>query len=257
MQIQSYIHINQFNSDRFSLTLVHSLVELSGGPKTVPVLPSLEIIAWFASLVFVFYQIGQVVYSRAEYLVACLSALTIVFFTFYLAPNQYQILFWLSAMQTYTTPLVLATLLFGLLIAIARAPKLKFPAAIGLGLLAFFAGGFSETTGLWQFACWSMLLVWALIYRKKSLLAKNAITTNHNPDWLGCTFPGDHGDLPGELQHGAAFVHPGLFHLISQSLSYAAGFIWLALKGTPLPYLVILLLGFFASISRDPKMDLR
>ena len=43
------------------------------------------------------------VYAKAATLVACLSALTIVFFTFYLAPNQYQILFWLSAMQTYTT----------------------------------------------------------------------------------------------------------------------------------------------------------
>ena len=59
MQIQSYIHTNQFNSDRYSLTIVHSLVELSGGPKTVPLLPTLEIIAWFACLLFVFYQIGK------------------------------------------------------------------------------------------------------------------------------------------------------------------------------------------------------
>ena len=51
MQIQSYMHINEFNSDRYSLTIAHSLVELSGGPKTVPVLPTLEILActpaWF------------------------------------------------------------------------------------------------------------------------------------------------------------------------------------------------------------------
>jgi hypothetical protein len=253
MQIQSYIHTNQFNSDRYSLTFVHSLVELSGGPKTVPVLPTLEIIAWFASLFFVFYQVGQAIYSRAEYLVASLSALTIVFFTFYLAPTQYQILFWLSAMQTYTTPLVLSTLLFGLLIAIARAPKLSVPAAIGLAVLAFFAGGFSETTGLWQFACWSMLLGWAWFYRKRSLLASNAI----RPALILV------GTLafslvimavcPANFNTGATFSHPDFITLISQSLSYAAGFTLLALKGTPLPYLVLLLLGLFASLSHRPK----
>jgi hypothetical protein len=257
MQIQSYIHTNQFNSDRFSLTIVHSLVELSGGPKTVPVLPAMEIIAWFACLAFVFYQLVQVIYAKPAYLVSSLAALTIVFFTFYLAPNQYQILFWLSAMQTYTTPLVLATLLLGLLIATARLPKFRVPVAIGLGLLAFLAGGFSETTGLWQFACWSMLLVWALIYRKKSSLARNAIrpililiaaVTLALVVMVLC---------PANFNTGGDFTHPDLARLILQPLAYAIGFIWLALKGTPLPYLVIILLGFFASVSHGTKYGLK
>jgi hypothetical protein len=256
MQIQSYIHTNQYNSDRYSLTLVHSLVELSGGPKTVPILPTLEILAWFACLFFVFYQIGQVVYSRAVYLVAGLSALTIVFFTFYLAPNQYQNLFWLSAMQTYTTPLVLATLLFGLLIATARAQKLKLPAAIGLGLLAFLAGGFSETTGLWQFTCWSLILGWALIYRKRSIVARNAIrptliligaVTLSLIVMLFC---------PANFKANGDYIHPGLITFITQSLAFGADFIWFALKGTPLPYLIVFILGFFANASREARVGL-
>jgi hypothetical protein len=253
MQIQSYIHTNQFNSDRYSLTIVHSLVELSGGPKTVPVLPSLEILAWFASLVFVFYQLGQIIYSRAAYLVASLSALPILFFTLYLAPNQYQILFWLSAMQTYLTPLVLATLLFGLLISTARAQKLSWPAALGLGLLAFFAGGFSETTGLWQFACWSMLLGWALIYRKKSILARNAIRPALVLVGAVTLALVVMALCPANFNTGGTFTHPDLARLILQPLSYATGFIWLALKGAPLPYLVVILLGFFASASHGAK----
>lgn len=253
MQIQSYIHTNQFNSDRYSLTLVHSLVELSGGPKTVPILPSLEIIGWLASLFFVFYQIGQVINGRKEYLIAGLSALTIVFFTLYLAPNLYQILFWLSAMQTYTTPLVLATLLFGFLILTARSSKLSWPVAIGLGLLTFFAGGFSETTGFWQFACWSMILGWALVYRKKSPLAKNVfrpVLIMIGSVALSLVIM---ALCPANFHTSGTFTHPGPIRLISQSLSYAAGFIWLALKGTPLPFLVIILLGFFASFSRISK----
>jgi len=253
MQIQSYIHTNQFNSDRYSLTIVHSLVELSGGPKTVPLLPTLEIIAWFACLLFVFYQIGQAFYARAAYLVASLSALTIVFFTFYLAPNQYQNLFWLSAMQTYTTPLILATLLFGFLISIARAPKLRVPFAIGLGLLAFFAGGFSETTGLWQFTCWGILLAWALIYRNKSTLARNAIQPALiliGADALALVVM---ALCPANFNTGGVFTHPDIITLIRSSLSFAAGFLWFDLRGTPLPYLVIILLGFFGSVSHGFK----
>jgi hypothetical protein len=257
MQIQSYIHTNEFNSDRYSLTFIHSLVELSGGPKAVPVLPSLEIIVWFASLVFVFYQLQHVIYSGTGYLIAIISALTIVFFTLYLAPNQYQILFWLSAMQTYLTPLVLATFLFGCLISIARSPTFGFPYAIGLGFLAFFAGGLSETTGLWQFVCWSMILGWALIFRKKSLLARNAIRPTLILIGSVALSLVVMALCPANFNTGQIFYHPNFITLISQSLSYGAGFIWLALKGTPLPYLVIILLGFFASLGLGSKDGLK
>jgi hypothetical protein len=256
MQIQSYLNTNQFNSDRYSLTLVHSLVELSGGPKTVPVLPSLEIIAWVASLVFVFYQIGQIIYGRKEYLFASLSALTIVFFTFYLAPNQYQILFWLSAMQTYTTPLVLVTLLFGILIYIARSPKLNVPVAIGLGLLAFFAGGFSETTGLWQFACWCLILGWALIFRKKSLFASNAIRPALILAGSAALSLMVMALCPANFKANGDYIHPSPITLISQSLLFGTDFIRVALKQTPLPFMVVILLGFFAGISRHISSDL-
>ena len=215
-------------------------------------LPSLEILVWLASLVFVFYQISGLYHSRSEYLIFFLAALTIVFFTLYLAPAQYQILFWLSAMQTYLTPLVLATILFGWLIVIVRSPELKLPFAIGLGLLAFFTGGLSETTGLWQFACWSLLLVWALIFGKRSQLARNAIRPASIMTGSVMLSLVVMALCPANFT-GAVFYHPDLLTLIRQSLSYAAGFIWLALKGTPLPYLVIMLLGFFASISNGSK----
>ncbi len=259
MQIQSYIHTNEFNSDRYSLTFIHSLVELSGGPKAVPVLPSLEIVLWFASLVFVSYQLQQVIYSRTNYLVAIITALTLIFFTLYLAPNQYQILFWLSAMQTYLTPLVLATFLFGCLISIARAPRFGLPFLIGLGFLSFFAGGLSETTGLWQFACWSMILGWSLIFRKRVTLARNALRPVLILAGSVSLSLVVMAICPANFKTGQTFFHPDLITLIRQSFVYGAGFIWLALKGTPLPYLVIILLGFFASLSHgfNPGMKVK
>ncbi|MGA2488992.1 MAG: DUF6056 family protein [Anaerolineales bacterium] len=254
MQIQSYLHRNEFNSDRYSLTITHSLVELLGGPKAVPILPSLEMIVWFAGLVYVFYQLQQVIYSKTDYLIAIVSALVIIFFTLYLALNQYQILFWLSGMQTYLSPIVLATFLFGFLISIARMPKFIFPYAIGLGFLSFFAGGFSETTGLWQFACWSMILVWAIIFRKRSILARNAIRPALILIGSVALSLVIMAICPGNFK---AAYYPDFITLILQSLSYGVGFIWTALKGTPLPYLAITLMGFFVSFTNRSKSKLK
>jgi len=219
----------------------------------VPFLPTLEMVAWFAGLFFVSYQLQKAFHSRFEPLSAIIPALTIVFFTLYLTPAQYQILFWLSAMQTYLTPLVLATFLFGCLVAVARSSKFRVIPAIGLGLLAFFAGGLSETTGLWQFACWSLVLGWGVLFRKRSSLARNIIRPALI--MIGCVAVSlvIMASSPANFNTGAVFYHPTLITLILQSFSYGAGFLWLALKGTPLPYAVILLTGFFAGIGHSPK----
>ena len=250
-QIQSYLHRTEFNSDRYSLTLTNSLIELLGGPKVVPVLPSLEMLVWLAGLVYVFYQLQQGIDAKTDYLIAIISALVIIFFTLYLAPNQYQILFWLSGMQPYLTPMVLATFLFGFLISIARLPKFKFTHAVGLGILSFLACGFSETTGLWQFACWSMLLGWVLIFRKRHVFARNTIRPALVLMGSAALSLVIMAFCPGNFK---AAYYPDFITLILQSLSYGVGFIWIALKSTPLPYLAIILLGLFASLTyRSPR----
>jgi len=258
MQIQSYYHQTEFNSDRFSLTFAHSLAELLGGPGFVPILPSLEMVAWLGSMVYVFFQLLGSRFSKKGLLVATTAGLIIIFFTLYLAPNLYQILFWLSGMQTYLTPVVLGTFLFGRFIAMTRSPKFKVRHVIELGILSILAGGFSETTALWQFACWSIILGWSLIFRRKSVPAKNArwpslimvLSTALSLVILAI--------CPMNFKF-ASYTHPDLPALITQSFSYGAGFIWLSIKGTPLPYLIILAFGFFLSgiinidIHRKPR----
>ena len=75
-----------------------------------------------------------------------------------------------------------------------------------------------------------MLLGWASVYRKKSLLAKNAITPASIVIGANALSLVIMAICPANF-NGAAFIHPGLFHLITQSIAYAAGFIWQALKG--------------------------
>ncbi len=90
MQIHSYFNTNEFNSDRYSLTIAHSVVELTGGPKIVPLLPSLEMIAWLAALSFAIWELLRIVAYKPNYLSTVLSAISIIFFTLYMTPGQYQ-----------------------------------------------------------------------------------------------------------------------------------------------------------------------
>ncbi|MGB8214346.1 MAG: DUF6056 family protein [Anaerolineales bacterium] len=247
MQIQSYFHRAEFNSDRYSLTIAHSLAELLGGPKFVPILPSLEMFAWAASLVYVFFQLHALKFSGKNLLITGTAALVILFFTLYLAPNLYQILFWLSGMQTYLTPMVLGTFLFGRYIAIIRSPKFKIRHAIELGILCLFVGGFSETTALWQFVCWVMLLGWAILFRRRSALAKSAFGPALVTVLSAALALVILAICPGIFK-SASYTPPNLKSLIIQPFIYGAQLIWGTLKATPVPYLVIAAFGFFLSL---------
>jgi hypothetical protein len=256
-QIRSYLYKAEYVSNRFSTTLAHSIVEELGGSKFVPYLASIELLAWLAALVYVSFQLQLVIFSKASYLTSVISALSIVFFSAYLAPNQYQILFWLAAMQTYFTPIIMATFVFGRLISIVRSPKFKIHFGIELFLLAFFAGGFSETTNLWQLTCWGFILVWSLIKQKKMIVAKNAIrpafilVSSTTLALAALVFS------PANLKGAPVPYHPNPFTLIWQSILYGFEFLWYGIRGTPLPYLVILLLGFFLGAVSTPSAEFR
>ncbi|HTX91071.1 MAG TPA: DUF6056 family protein [Anaerolineales bacterium] len=253
MQVHSYFQVNEYNSDRYSLTIAHSLVELSGGPKIVPFLTSFEFLAWLAALVYVFIQLQKLVNSKANYLPAIFTALTIVFFSAYLAPNQYQVLFWLSAMQTYLTPIIWTTFIIGRLIAMASSAKFNLLQGLELSLLALFAGGFSETTALWQFAIWGMILAWSVLFRKKQAAAGNLVRPTAVVTVFTAVSLVIMAICPINFNTGVVFYHPKISNLILQSLSYGAGFIWIGIKGAPLPYLAIATLGFFISLVTQPK----
>jgi len=243
-QIQSYLVKPEFVSDRFSTTLAHSIVEKLGGPKFVPFLTFLEILAWLGGLIYIFYQLQALMFSKRSWLIMIASALVILFFTLYMSPNQYQILYWLSAMQTYLTPMILATFLLGRFTAISRSSSLKLRHGIELGILSFFAGGFSETTGLWLFTCWCILFGWSFILRNRSALIKNASRLS----------------LVAMLSTGLAlvvmaispsnniyrpFTDPALFEMIIRSLEGGMAYIRVSLKVTPLPYFIVICFGFW------------
>ncbi len=170
-QIDSYFHQMPYNSERFSLTLFSGIAEVSGGPRLAPFLAGISIAVWAAALYFAFTQWNlyfQYQFTRLA-LLAC--ALAVPIFTFFLAPNLYQVLYWRSAMLPYLTPLIFNTGLLGGFFAILRRGKLTPGAAIVFGLTGFVAGGFSETAGLWQFTLWCLVLIFSWLLNRRERLA--------------------------------------------------------------------------------------
>jgi Family of unknown function (DUF6056) len=121
-------------SPRYAFTFLVSLVELAG-PAIVPALPAAAILAWLAVMTWTLSQFGLTTFR------SLLLAEVAAFATLQTAPDLSQSLYWQTGMLTYVLPLVLATFLVGWI----RRGGLAWW-AVGLsGLVAFVAGGLSET----------------------------------------------------------------------------------------------------------------
>ena len=244
-QIRSYFHKAEYVSNRFSTTLTQSVVEKLGGPSFVPFLTSLEILAWLGSLIYVLFQIQTTVHVKKSISVILTSALVILFFTLSLAPEKYQLLFWLSANQTYLAPMILATLLLGRFLSIAKSPTVKVYFVIELSLVSFFACGFSETTAIWQFICWCLIFGWSILPIKKPSGISPKIVSRYA---LVTLFSSTAGLLalalsPSNLK-APNWALASLPSLLGNSLVHGAEFFWYALKGTPIPFAALACFGF-------------
>lgn len=254
-QVSSFVVKAEYVSNRFSTTLGHSLVEELGGPRFVPWLLTLEILAWGTSLVYLLHHVGKTWLSGTSLLQELLAALVILFFGLYLAPEQYQLLFWLAANQTYLVPLILATFLLGRFLAHVRSPGVNPWKALEMGCLSFFASGFSETTGVWQFVIWSMVFTCSVLPTRKpggvnsrtlrAYVVINGLASaaalfllalspanNRSPNWS-----------PGSLPV-----------LVGNSLLHGAEFLWFTVRSTPLPFIALAAFGFLVgSVPRSER----
>jgi phosphoglycerol transferase MdoB-like AlkP superfamily enzyme len=141
-------------SGRFSFTLTISLVELLG-TGVVPYLPTAALVCWLAATTWAVHELLNTSLGRRPLLFSFLLAELIVYAT--VADNVngvFEALYWQTGMLTYVAPLVILTALAGFYARSLRHAKLNAPrAALLLPLtfaVAFYAGGFSETSALMQ-----------------------------------------------------------------------------------------------------------
>ena len=172
---QASFYIN--TSSRFPVMFLISLSEFFG-PLAIRLLPGVTLVLWTGGLFALFDQVRQRLNGSLPRLVSVLGALMVVFFAVYLAPNRLQSIYWRSGMLTYTFPLVVGAWLAAFLVnRSASLSRIASPAglagAVAALLLAFVAGGFSETYSAVQVGALGLALAGCVFWlrgekRKKS-----------------------------------------------------------------------------------------
>ena len=150
-------------SPRFAGTFLLNLSEFFGR-SAIRAWTALTILLWAAALTWVFAEVIRAFRLSSRYTVGLglVLAEALAFFTVQEAPQQYQSVFWRAGTIAYTLPLVFLTALIGLIFNRVRktAPgRLAGWGAAGCALVAFFAGGFSETYVALQTGLLSLALI--------------------------------------------------------------------------------------------------
>jgi hypothetical protein len=158
--LQAQVHWYTIYSPRYAFTFLVNLVELAG-PAIVPWLPGVAIVVWVAVLAWALRQLGL------ELARGLLLAEVIVLATLHTAPDVAQSLYWQTGMLTYSLPLILATLLAGIVARAARSGALGVPSLLACVGLTFMAGGLAETYLIPQNVALTLALMLALSMRRR------------------------------------------------------------------------------------------
>ena len=240
-QVDSYFQTAEYNSNRYSLTMVNGLAELAGGPKIVPFYPALVMVSWACILVYI---VSLFIKNRRNILIFITAALAIVFFTFILSPNIYQVLFWLAATNTYTTPTIISTLILARILHFTFTGKFTIFNMVEVVLLNILAGGFSETSTAWLLALWCCTFAAFLFFSPKGLFRKAR--------WpLILAMAGTLIAIvimlvnPTNSNRVSPYHSKVLLEGVWKSFSYGLLFIKRSIKFTPLPFGFIAILGFW------------
>ena len=242
-QIDSYFQAAEYNTNRYSLTMFNGLAEIIGGPKFVPFFPALVML----SLVCILVYIGSLfIKNRGDILIFFTAALAIVFFTFILSPNIYQVLFWLAATNTYTTPTIISALILARILHFTFTGKFTMFNMAEVVVLNILAGGFSETSTAWLLVLWGCTFAAFLFFSPKIYFQK--------AKWpLILAMAGTLIAIVIMLVNPTNSTRVSFYHSqnllagLRVSFSYGLLFIKRSIKFSPLPFGFIAILGFLLS----------
>jgi len=239
-QIDSYLNLMPYSSNRYSLTLFSSIFWILGGIKISPVIPLIAILFWGGSLFYTLTRINHVRKLHLTQSQLLFISLLLLFFTLLLAPNRYQILYWRSGILPYLFPLALNTFLIGRFLSITnKLPKLFH--LIELGIWGWLAAGFSETIFAIQTLFWG--LVFAFTIWKKNSSRQKAVLAILIGTFLGA------GLLifnpTNAIRQSYFSAPPSLIHVMTISLGFAYDFILDFISSYRLPIVMLLTCGVF------------
>jgi Family of unknown function (DUF6056) len=222
-------------SGRYAYVFAVDLASLIG-PGVAPVLPGVLIALWLGVLTWALLQLPL---FRASLFGAAVLATILVSATLSAIPNVTQSLYWRNSSLTYTAPVIVGSLLAGVVLRQNTGQRQSSNRLLANGLLvfglAFMAGGFSEIYTALQLALFGLGLAAAMIGAWPSRLWRACAP------WLAGLL-GSAAALaaialaPGtRARQSSIAAPPGLGSLIDNSLQYSRWFVRDAfLQHTPL-----------------------
>lgn len=149
-------------SGRFSATFLDSMAGLLE-PSFSPYSPIVVIAIWVAVLAGTLYKIGFIHRRMSRLVVAFLLSITILFALLATTPDRPLSVYWGQGMRSVVPPLILLTALIGIFAHYQKQMpnQISLPPILVVGVLAFVAGGFSETGVVLQITliCFALLVV--------------------------------------------------------------------------------------------------
>jgi uncharacterized protein DUF6056 len=158
IQAQSRLYVNW--SGRFSATLFNTLLEVVG-VRAVPLLPALALVAWLAATAWAVHQLVAPFGWRLSRLASAALGALLIWATLDTTADLPQVMFWQTGLVTYLLPLILASLFVGW---VAR-PRMGWIGPTVAFVLAFVAGGTSETFAAAQLTALTCAVAVALVAR--------------------------------------------------------------------------------------------
>lgn len=248
-QIDSYLHLTPYSSNRYALTLFSGIAWLLGGVKFMPVLPGLMILLWGAALYDAIQQGTKFLSLKMPTSALLFTAAAILFYTLLLAPNRYQVLYWRSGMLPYLAPLVIQTFLAGRFLHTLQQPNISLPACLGLGFLAWIAAGFSETAFALQAGFWGVLLVVTVWQRRPAgSKAVMAIVVGTLIGFILLI-----ANPTNSIRQSPFPPPPPLWAVALRSVEFAWDFFFFSFRGTPVPFVFIFLSGLLMGLELPLK----
>lgn len=253
---QAQVVFYQTTSSRFSVIPLIGITEFFG-PGAIRWLPALNLAFLWGGFFSLLAALARWVRVQKPRLVAVLAATGLLFFLVLLAPNRLQVFYWRSGLFTYSFPLGL--LAFNLAFVLRRWGQDGSPswALAATGVLAFLAGGASETFGAMQTGLLGLAFLLALAAlrgdARRHALALTGAALAGSVIALAVIFVSPSNQLRQ--------VHfpppPDLLTLVRMSLWHAFDFAVSSLRSQPLPNLVLLALGGAVGLLLPSSYDKR
>ena len=247
--------------NRYSFTMMSGLLYIPGLLGT-QILSALTILLWVIALVWIAYNLNRFKSLTTGPLILLAGAL-LLFYTLYLSPHRFQILYWRSGVLPYSWTIISGLYILGLITSQLTREQPSKGIIYATGLIAFLGGGFSEIGSAFLFSGITLLLLvtWYEKRRSKEWAVKTYSTILTAWVFLLIALialavsPSNSRYIDLNRNPNDPYLVPFL------SLRYASDFILYSLLGLPLPHAILFVafvgIGILSRTSDNRPLEMR